>query len=351
MEKLGLVLDGGGGKGAYQIGVWKYLKEVGLDNNIKAISGTSVGGLNACLFALNDYELAETLWTQKIQDKILSLDVEKEDIKVIFSQIMNILSIPHNTAIAIFNFLKTLVFKGVFSRKGLSDLIDEYIDLDAISKMYFPIYATCTEFPTFKTQYFQLNGKDKETIKKILLSTSAIPIIFPMQEINNIQDNIYKEGKKSYWDGGIKDNSPIKPLLNIGCTDIIVIHFDGKEILKYRKENVNIYEICPKEDLGNMITGVLDFSPEGAYRRIAQGYNDAKEILQVVVDIARAQAGIVKDLDIIRNHEKAFKQNRKQALEKRQKLKSNLNSTMESFMNIDENKKNYLEEQNKKNLE
>ena len=37
MEKLGLVLDGGGGKGAYQIGVWKYLKEVGLDNNIKAI--------------------------------------------------------------------------------------------------------------------------------------------------------------------------------------------------------------------------------------------------------------------------------------------------------------------------
>ena len=41
----------------------------------------------------------------------------------------------------------------------------------------------------------------------------------------------------------------------------------------------------------------------------------------------------------------------KQALEKRQKLKSNLNSTMESFLNIDENKKNYLEEQNRKNLE
>ena len=27
MDKLGIVLDGGGGRGAYQIGVWKYLKE------------------------------------------------------------------------------------------------------------------------------------------------------------------------------------------------------------------------------------------------------------------------------------------------------------------------------------
>ena len=344
MNNIGLVLDGGGGKGAYQIGVWKYLKEVGLDNNIKAISGTSVGGLNACLFALNDYGLAETLWTQKIQDKILSLDVEKKDIKDIFTQIMNILSIPHNTAIAIFNFLKTLVFKGFFSRKGLSDLIDEYVDLDAVSKMYFPIYATCTELPAFKTKYFQLNGRDKETIKKILLSTSAIPVIFPMQ-------NIYSEGKQSYWDGGIKDNSPIKPLLDIGCTDIIVIHLDPGQILKDRKDNVNIYEIYPKDDLGNAFTGMLDFSPEGAYRRIAQGYNDAKEVLQVVVDIARAQAGIVRDLDIMKSHEKSFKQNRKQALEERQKLKANLNSTMESFMNIEEAKKNYLKEEKRKNIE
>ena len=344
MEKLGLVLDGGGGKGAYQIGVWKYLKEVGLDNNIKAISGTSVGGLNACLFALNDYGLAETLWTQKIQDKILSFDVEKGDIIDIFIQIMNVLLIPHNTAIAILNFLKTLVFKGVFSRKGLSDLIDEYVDLDAVSRMYFPIYATCTELPAFKTKYFQLNGRDKETVKKILLSTSAIPVIFPMQDI-------YSEGKQSYWDGGIKDNSPIKPLLDIGCSDIIVVHLDGGEILKYRNDNINIYEIYPKDDLGNAFIGTLDFSPEGAYRRIEQGYNDAKEVLQIVVDIAKNQAEIVRDLEIIKSHEKEFKQNRKDAIEKRKKLKSNIDNTMESFMNIEEAKKNYIKEQKIKNIE
>ncbi|WP_176719975.1 patatin-like phospholipase family protein, partial [Brachyspira hampsonii] len=70
MDKLGLVFDGGGGKGAYQIGVWKYLKEVGLDRNIKTVSGASVGALNACLFALDDYNLAEKIWTREIKNKI-----------------------------------------------------------------------------------------------------------------------------------------------------------------------------------------------------------------------------------------------------------------------------------------
>lgn len=56
--KIGLVLAGGGGKGGYQIGVWKYLKEIGLEKNISVISGTSVGGLNAVLMGCVDYKIA-----------------------------------------------------------------------------------------------------------------------------------------------------------------------------------------------------------------------------------------------------------------------------------------------------
>ena len=290
MKKIGLVLDGGGGKGAYHIGVWKYLKEVGFDNNIKAISGTSVGGLNACLFALNNYELAETIWTQRIQDKILSFHgFDKDD----FDKTMNLLSIPLNVSISIFNVLKALALKGIFSRKGLSELIDKYIDLEVISNMYFPIYVTCTELPLFKTKYFKLNGRDVNTIEKMLLSTSAIPVIFPYE-------TVYIDDKKSYWDGGLKDNSPIKPLYeNEGCTDIIVIHLDPFQIIKDTPNNVNIYEIYPKEDLGNSITGVLDFSPEGAFRRINQGYEDAKKILSTTVNIARLGANTINTINKI----------------------------------------------------
>lgn len=338
MDKLGIVLDGGGGKGAYQIGVWKYLKESKLYNSISAISGTSVGGLNSCLFALDEYNLAETIWTQKIQDKILSIDI---DIKEICGKIALQFGIqnfvPGASIISFFTMLST---RGYFSRKGLIEIIDEYIDLNELSKMEFPIYATCVELPLFETRYFKLNGYDIETIKKILLATSAIPIIFPKEEI---------EGKY-YYDGGIKDNSPITPLYEKGCTDIIVIHLKADEILNDRREGVNIYEICPQEDLGNFFKGTLDFSTEGAYRRIEQGYRDAKEILSPVVDIAKAGAGIIKDLDMMREHEKIFKENRKALLEERKLLKSNLNDNMEKFANIEEAKKFYLEEEKRKNI-
>ena len=338
MDKLGIVSDGGGGRGAYQIGVWKYLKESNLYNSISAISGTSVGGLNSCLFALDEYNLAETIWTQKIQDKILSIDI---DIKEICSKIALQFGIqnfvPGASIISFFTMLST---RGYFSRKGLIEIIDEYIDLNELSKMEFPIYATCVELPLFETRYFKLNGCDTETIKKILLATSAIPIIFPKEEI---------EGKY-YYDGGIKDNSPITPLYEEGCTDIIVIHLKADEILKDRREGVNIYEICPQEDLGNFFKGTLDFSTEGAYRRIEQGYRDAKEILSPVVDIAKAGAGIIKDLDMMREHEKIFKENRKALLEERKLLKSNLNDNMEKFANIEEAKKFYLEEEKRKNI-
>lgn len=338
MDKLGIVLDGGGGRGAYQIGVWKYLKESKLYNSISAISGTSVGGLNSCLFALDEYNLAETIWTQKIQDKILSIDI---DIKEICSKIALQFGIqnfvPGASIISFFTMLST---RGYFSRKGLIEIIDEYINLNELSKMEFPIYATCVELPLFETRYFKLNGYDTETIKKILLATSAIPIIFPKEEI---------EGKY-YYDGGIKDNSPITPLYEEGCTDIIVIHLKADEILKDRREGVNIYEICPQEDLGNFFKGTLDFSTEGAYRRIEQGYRDAKEILHPVVDIAKAGAGIIKDLDMMREHEKIFKENRKALLEERKLLKSNLNDNMEKFANIEEAKKFYLEEEKRKNI-
>ena len=64
---LGLVLSGGGAKGAYEVGVWKALSEVGLTNRIAAISGTSVGSINAALFAaVGDSGSCAALWENEI---------------------------------------------------------------------------------------------------------------------------------------------------------------------------------------------------------------------------------------------------------------------------------------------
>jgi predicted acylesterase/phospholipase RssA len=73
-KKIGLVLAGGGGKGAYEIGVWRGLVEKGI-TNFAAISGTSIGGLNGYLVARGKLDDAEKLWRKLGHDSPLKISV------------------------------------------------------------------------------------------------------------------------------------------------------------------------------------------------------------------------------------------------------------------------------------
>jgi len=53
-KEYGLALEGGGARGAYQIGAWKALKEAGV--KINAVAGTSVGALNGALIWVRQSE-------------------------------------------------------------------------------------------------------------------------------------------------------------------------------------------------------------------------------------------------------------------------------------------------------
>ena len=71
----GLVLSGGGGKGAYQVGVWRALCELGWDTRIKAISGASVGALNAVLLSGVSLPRAEVIWKSITPLQFLDIDI------------------------------------------------------------------------------------------------------------------------------------------------------------------------------------------------------------------------------------------------------------------------------------
>jgi len=79
LKGLGLVLAGGGGKGAYQIGVWKALAEYEVVQNISAVSGTSVGALNAALFLQGDIDIAEKIWLNLSYDRMLKLEYDANE--------------------------------------------------------------------------------------------------------------------------------------------------------------------------------------------------------------------------------------------------------------------------------
>ena len=85
-KEYGLVLEGGGAKGAYQIGAWKALKEAGI--HIKGIAGTSVGALNGALIAMDDFEKAERIWETIRYSRVMDVDDELvEQVKIALSYV------------------------------------------------------------------------------------------------------------------------------------------------------------------------------------------------------------------------------------------------------------------------
>ena len=297
-KKIGLVLAGGGGKGAYQLGVWKFFKEIGLDEHIEVISGTSVGALNAILFSLENYENCEKIWKGKIKEKIL---LKNENLQSIIDQITMLRSsekISIKKYIKLFNNLKKdglfsrdglnnfidqikmllsseIIIKkcielfnnlkkdGLFSRDGLIDIIN-FIDIDKLKNCNKTIYATCTKVPSFEAKYFKLNNRNISDIKNILLATSAIPGVFKIEQI---------DGEK-YYDGGIVDNNPETPLNMEGCTHNIIVYLKNDVTDLPNNERIII---SPSRDLGNIISGTLNFETSKISELIALGYKDASK--------------------------------------------------------------------------
>src|SRR6056297_1857637 len=97
----GLVLEGGGVKGAFQIGAIKALQEMGIE--IDGVAGTSIGALNGAMLVQDDVNRAYELWysispaevfnfKEKYIREIKNFDINKDNIKYILKkakQIMN----------------------------------------------------------------------------------------------------------------------------------------------------------------------------------------------------------------------------------------------------------------------
>jgi NTE family protein len=285
LNGIGLVLAGGGGKGAYQIGVWKYLREAGLDKSVCAVSGTSVGALNAALFAAGDFRRAERIWRNMKPELILSpASLTEKDVLEWLSEsgiqpssYSRPLPPAAEMAPAIFGVIKQAA---PFSREGLLHLMREGVDFGAIRNAPFPCFATCLRTPNFKVCRFDLREYAPDEAQTILLASSAIPVVF---------QNVAFRGE-AYCDGGVPflgDNTPVAPVAALDVKYIIVVHLMRDVLIDRRRyPGAKLIEITPQSDLGGLMDGTLDFSADGAARRMEQGYEDTKKALGGFVDAA-----------------------------------------------------------------
>ncbi len=275
MRDVGVVLAGGGGKGAYELGVWLSMQDMikKLTLNVAAFSGASVGALNAALFACDTPEYADKVWSQVSMKKILTPDLEKfvsnmptASIVGFFSRVIH----PITMATGAIEDGMKLYKNGIFSRDGLAEMLKEAHIPEKIDNSKSQVLACCKNMKTKQAEYIQING---ENCIELLLASSALPLIFESQKI---EEDFYK-------DGGLKDNLPIIPLITgekkiESIKKIIVIHLnttDRSAIKDIDYSGYKIYHIFPKKSFRGI--ELFDFTQKGIQKRKNLGIQDMKK--------------------------------------------------------------------------
>ena len=253
-KEYGLVLDGGGARGAYQIGAWKALSEAGV--KISAVAGTSVGALNGALICMGDVEKAEHVWEEMTFSKVM--DVDDDWMERLFRR-----------EIAIRELMKELMKKlkdGGVDINPLKELIQQVLDESKIRNSGIDFSLLTFSLSDMKELDLTLNEIPEGMLADFLLA-SAYLLGFKNEPLHG----------KTYLDGGVINNVPLNSLVKRGYKDIITvrIHGPGREPKVHLDDETEVYEISPRVELGS----ILEFHGIRSRQNLKIGYYDAKRII------------------------------------------------------------------------
>ena len=231
---IGIALSGGGTRGFAHLGVLQALYEKGIYPDI--ISGASAGAIVGAFIASGKepHDVFELLKKKKLAD---------------FTRMH-------------------LPIDGFFSLDKLKNTLKEDIKSEKIEDLEIPFYVAITNLNEGIIEYHC-----KGPLYKLVMASSSIPVLFSPIMYN----------KKSYVDGGLLDNLPIKPLIR-RCSKIIA---------------VNIHPIEKAEKLDNML--------KIAARTFQLGVNFNQKYVESKVDVYIEPKGITKyNILDTKNNEELF---------------------------------------------
>lgn len=266
---IGLVLAGGGAKGAYQIGVLKALDEYGLLPYIGKIAGSSVGALNSVLFPLG-YRKAKEVWDKIGRDSVLefkSIDKFRGNKK--FSEFCKNNNFNEDD-------LERLIFsrKGFFSRDKLRELLYKNLDQNIVFSSIKSLHIGLVNIPRGYKNITVDDDKNKHTdsdLVDLLIASSALPFVFPSQTYRG----------REYRDGGtpfVGKNFPAEALSD--CDFIIGADMKPNSSSHYdkNKKQCDVY-IASDSVFHKGIGSTFNFSKEQYDRLLELGYNDASTVV------------------------------------------------------------------------
>ncbi|MEO1608454.1 MAG: patatin-like phospholipase family protein [Pseudomonadota bacterium] len=227
--RLGLVLPGGGARGAYQVGALKAIAELvpGDHNPFPVITGASVGAITAALLAANAERFSEGVGKLvKFWSDLHCHDIYRTDFTSISLRGAHwVVSLTPVTVLGLPN------PRSFLDNRPLHALLKDRIDFSHIepaieSGVLRAVSVTASSYNRSQAVTFYHGASDikewrrsrregqaaKLTIEHIMAS-AALPFIFPAQKI----------GSEHYGDGSLRLTSPLSPAIHTGADRILMI--------------------------------------------------------------------------------------------------------------------------------
>ena len=213
--KVGLVLSGGGAKGAAHVGVLKYLEDNGIP--IDYIAGTSMGSVVGGMYALG-YSTDEILDVLRSADwnRLISNEVDRRKIsytRKLENETM-VFTIPfslkkQNTDLQSMSFKNSLP-KGFVTGDNIINLFNSlavgYADSLSFGQLPIPFLCIATDMLSGEAAVL-----DKGEFTKALRASMAIPVLFDPVKMN----------QTLYTDGGLTCNFPAEQCKAMGADYVI----------------------------------------------------------------------------------------------------------------------------------
>lgn len=252
----GLALEGGGAKGAFQIGAYKALRENGYE--FGGITGTSIGSLNAAMLVQGDYDKLVEIWEDLDPEAIFGKGVQS----ALMEQAFSLDSISNYTGE-----LKDLVLQGGIDVGPINEYLSKYIDEQRVRDSHMDFGLVTYNLTERKAEKLFIEDIPEGALIGYLLASSYLPVFKPTQI-----------GGKYFLDGGFVDKLPFRMLIDKGYKKLVLIRIGGFGFGgKATGEDIEFLEINPRRDLGN----ILDFNRENSRRLIQMGYMDTLVTLGV----------------------------------------------------------------------
>jgi len=230
-DDLGLVLTGGGARGAYQVGVLSWIARHYPDVSVPILTGVSAGAVNAAKLAARTgsfrqgVDELEGLWSELTTEQVF----QAGPLDLLWNGArwgMRLLSAGSRSAPRVRGLLetaplRTLLEETLAAVDGRVTGIDYNLERGALKAAAF----ITTSYTTGQTVVF-LQGRGIEpwqrpqrkavqtpiTVDHVMAS-AALPIFFPAVQI----------GEQWYGDGGIRLAAPLSPVLHLGAHRVLAI--------------------------------------------------------------------------------------------------------------------------------